>query len=204
MSKNPLIIFEGVEGTGKTTHINYVANYLSKIKKKFIKIREPGGSNNSEKIRKLLLNSKSNFNNKTDLLLYLAARSENIEKIISKYYKKRIIIVDRFIHATLAYQHYGMGINKTLINNINSFLLGGIKPDFTFINKVSKKNLIKRLKKRKIKNRYDKFNYSFYKKVQNGFLKLAKNNKNCIIINSDLSLKENKEIIKLNLIKLLK
>ena len=204
MSKNPLIIFEGVEGTGKTTHINYVANYLSKIKKKFIKIREPGGSNNSEKIRKLLLNSKSNFNNKTDLLLYLAARSENIEKIISKYYKKRIIIVDRFIHSTLAYQHYGMGINKTLINNINSFLLGGIKPDFTFINKVSKTNLIKRLKKRKIKNRYDKFNYSFYKKVQNGFLKLAKNNKNCIIINSDLSLKENKEIIKLNLIKLFK
>ena len=204
MSKNPLIIIEGVEGTGKTTHINYVANYLSKIKKKFIKIREPGGSNNSEKIRKLLLDSKSNFNNKTDLLLYLAARSENIEKIISKYYKKRIIIVDRFIYSTLAYQHYGMGINKTLINNINSFLLGCIKPDFTFINKVSKKNLIKRLKKRKIKNRYDKFNYSFYKKVQNGFLKLAKNNKNCIIINSDLSLKENKEIIKLNLIKLLK
>ena len=115
MSKNPLIIFEGVEGTGKTTHINYVANYLSKIKKKFIKIREPGGSSNSEKIRKLLLDSKSNFNNKTDLLLYLAARSENIEKIISKYYKKRIIIVDRFIHSTLAYQHYGMGINKTLI-----------------------------------------------------------------------------------------
>ena len=204
MSKNPLIIFEGVEGTGKTTHINYVANYLSKIKKKFIKIREPGGSNNSEKIRKLLLNSKSNFNNKTDLLLYLAARSENVEKIISKYYKKRIIIIDRFIYSTLAYQHYGMGINKILINNINSFLLNGIKPDFTFINKVSKKNLIKRLKDRKIKNRYDKFNYSFYKKVQNGFLKLAKNNKNCIIINSDLSLKENKEIIKLNLIKLLK
>ena len=142
MSKNPLIIFEGVEGTGKTTHINYVANYLSKIKKKFIKIREPGGSSNSEKIRKLLLDSKSNFNNKTDLLLYLAARSENIEKIISKYYKKRIIIVDRFIYSTLAYQHYGMGINKTLINNINSFLLDGIKPDFTFINKVSKKNLI--------------------------------------------------------------
>ena len=204
MSKNPLIIFEGVEGTGKTTHINYVANYLSKIKKKFIKIREPGGSSNSEKIRKLLLDSKSNFNNKTDLLLYLAARSENIEKIISKYYKKRIIIVDRFIYSTLAYQHYGMGINKTLINNINSFLLNGIKPDFIFINKVSKKNLIIRLKKRKIKNRYDKFNYSFYKKVQNGFLKLAKNNKNCIIINSDLSLIENKKIIKLNLIKLLK
>ena len=204
MSKNPLIIFEGVEGTGKTTHINYVANYLSKIKKKFIKIREPGGSSNSEKIRKLLLDSKSNFNNKTDLLLYLAARSENIEKIISKYYKKRIIIVDRFIYSTLAYQHYGMGINKTLINNINSFLLDGIKPDFIFINKVSKKNLIIRLKKRKIKNRYDKFNYSFYKKVQNGFLKLAKNNKNCIIINSDLSLIENKKIIKLNLIKLLK
>tara|TARA_B100000579_G_scaffold187499_1_gene152900 strand:+ start:476 stop:757 length:282 start_codon:yes stop_codon:yes gene_type:complete len=89
MYKKPLIVFEGIEGSGKTTHIKYVSKLLKKKKINFIKIREPGGSKNSEKIRTLILNNKSNFNYNTDLLLYLAARSENIEKIISKNYKKK-------------------------------------------------------------------------------------------------------------------
>ena len=195
MSNYPLIIFEGIEGSGKTTHIKNVAKYLKKIKKKFIKIREPGGSKNSEKIRKLILNNKSNFNNKTDLLLYLSSRSENVEKIITKYYKKKIILIDRFVDSTIAYQHYGMGLNKNVINKINFFLLDNIKPDFTFLCKVSKKYLIQRLKIRKNKNRYDKFNFSFYNKVQKGFLNLSKNNYKYMIINSDLNLNENKKII---------
>tara|TARA_Y100000590_G_C15540968_1_gene946958 strand:- start:242 stop:856 length:615 start_codon:yes stop_codon:yes gene_type:complete len=204
MSKNPLIVFEGIEGSGKTTHINHAANYLKKNNKQFIKIREPGGSKNSEKIRKLLLSSKSNFNNKTDLFLYLASRSENVEKIILKYHKKKIILIDRFIDSTIAYQHYGMGINKNLINKLNSFLLKSIKPDYTFLYKVSKKNLIKRLKKRKIKNRYDKFSFAFYKKVQNGFLKTIKNNKKSMVIDSNISQIENKKIIINKLVKILK
>ena len=89
MSKNPIIVFEGIEGSGKTTHINLVTKYLKKHKHNFLKIREPGGSLNSEKIRKVILNNKSNFNKKTDLLLYMAARSENIEKILKKNYKKK-------------------------------------------------------------------------------------------------------------------
>ena len=84
MSNNPLIVFEGVEGSGKTLHINNVARYLTKINKRFIKLREPGGTKTSEKIRKIILNNKSNFNKITDLLLYLAARSENVEKIIEQ------------------------------------------------------------------------------------------------------------------------
>ena len=91
MSKKPIIVFEGIEGSGKSLHIKNVSNYLKKKKKKFIKIREPGGSKNSEKIRKIILNNKSNFNKNTDLLLYLASRSENIDKIIKKNYKKKII-----------------------------------------------------------------------------------------------------------------
>tara|TARA_Y100000590_G_C15088763_1_gene776752 strand:- start:172 stop:456 length:285 start_codon:yes stop_codon:yes gene_type:complete len=87
--KKPLIVFEGVEGSGKSLHINNVAKFLKKKNIKFIKIREPGGSKNSEKIRKIILNKKSNFNKLTDLFLYLAARSENTEKIINKYYKKK-------------------------------------------------------------------------------------------------------------------
>ena len=81
MSKKPVIIFEGVEGSGKTFHINNVAKYLKNKKIDFIKIREPGGSKNSEKIRKLILNKKSNFFKDTDLLLYLASRNENLNQL---------------------------------------------------------------------------------------------------------------------------
>ena len=199
MSKNPIIVFEGIEGSGKTTHINSVAKYLKRQKFSFIKIREPGGSKNSEQIRKLILNNKSTFNKKTDLLLYLAARSENIESLIKKNHNKKIILIDRFTDSTISYQHYGMGIKKEIINKINEFLLGKIKPSFTILNTVSKKNLIKRLKLRKNKNRYDKFNYNFYTKVQNGFLKIARNRKNYFVINSDKDIQSNKKKI-LNLI----
>ena len=196
MSKFPIIVFEGIEGSGKTTHINLVNKYLKKKNKKFIKFREPGGSKNAEKIRKILLNNKSNFNKKTDLLLMFGSRSENIEKIINQNYKKKIIIIDRFIDSTIAYQHYGMGIDIKIIKNINNFLLNRIKPDFTFLNVVNKKNLILRLKKRKNKNRYDNFNYNFYNKVQKGFLKLVKKKK-YMIVDSNKPLSYNKlQIIK--------
>ena len=169
MFKFPIIVFEGIEGSGKTTHINLVNKYLKKKNKKFIKFREPGGSKNAEKIRKILLNNKSNFNKKTDLLLMFGSRSENIEKIIKQNYKKKIIIIDRFIDSTIAYQHYGMGIDIKIIKNINNFFLNIFTPDFTFLNVVNKKNLILRLKKRNNKNRYDNFNYNFYNKVQKAF-----------------------------------
>ncbi len=195
MYKKPLIVFEGIEGSGKTTHIKYVSKILKKKKIKFIKIREPGGTKNSEKIRKLILNNKSNFNHNTDLLLYLASRSENIEKIISKNYKKKIILIDRFIDSTIAYQCYGMGIPKKIIYLINNYLVNKYKPHFTFLNIVNKKNLLSRLKKRRKKNRYDKFNYQFYNKVQNGFLKLSKNKRKYMIIDSNNSIIFNKNKI---------
>ena len=157
MSKYPIIVFEGIEGSGKTTHINNVCKFLKKKNKKFIKIREPGGSKNSEKIRKLILNNKSKFSEKTDLLLMLSARSENVDKILSKH------------------------LNKI----INKFILNKIKPDLTFLNIVNKKNLIIRLKKRKNKNRYDNFSYEFYNKVQKGFLKISKGSKYTIIDSND-------------------
>jgi dTMP kinase len=195
MSKKPIIVFEGIESSGKTLHINNIARYLKKINVKFIKIREPGGSKNAEKIRKIILNNKSNFNKYTDLLLYMASRSENVEKIIKKNYRKKIILIDRFIDSTLAYQHYGMGINKKLIINLNEFILNKIKPDFIFLNVVNKENLIQRLNKRLNKNRYDKFKFNFYNKVQKGFLKIAKNKNNYLIINSNNEIQYNKNLI---------
>jgi len=196
MSKKPIIVFEGIEGSGKTFHIDNVSNYLKKKKIPFLKIREPGGSKNSEIIRKLILNNKSSFNKNTDLLLYLSARSENID-LIKKNYGKKIILIDRFIDSTIAYQHYGMGVDYSIINQINKFLLEKIKVDFTFLNTVSHKNMILRLKERKRLNRYDKFNTSFYEKVQKGFLKLMRKKKknSFMIVNSNLPINTNKEIV---------
>ena len=195
MSKNPIIVFEGIEGTGKSHHINNVAKYLKKKNRKFLQIREPGGSKNSEIIRKLILNNKSTFNRYTDLLLYLSARSENIE-LIRKNIGKTIILIDRFSDSTIAYQHYGMGIDLKFIKNINNFLLKNIDIDFTFLNTVNQKNMKKRLIKRKNLNRYDKFNYNFYNKVQKGFLKISrKNKKKYLKIDSNLSIQHNEKLI---------
>ncbi len=195
MFKRPLIVFEGIEGSGKTTHIKNITKYLKNKKIKYINIREPGGNKNSELLRKIILNKRSNFHIFSDLLLYLAARNENIDKIIKKNYQKKIIIIDRFIDSTIAYQHYGMGIDLKIINLINKYLLKDIKVDFTFLNTVSYSNLKKRLGKRKNLNKYDKFNSAFYNKVQKGFVNLAKNKNKYLIINSDKKIEVNSEII---------
>ena len=204
MSKKPIIVFEGIEGSGKSHHISVVSRYLTKKKINHIKIREPGGNPNSEKIRELILNNKSSFNQNTDLLLYMAARSENID-IIRKSFNKKIILIDRFTDSTIAYQHYGMGIDLNLIKTLNKYLLQNIKVSFTFLNIVNKKNLQKRLKKRKTLNRYDKFKISFYNRVQKGFIKLSKEQKNKYqLINSNLEIKKNEKLLLSKIDKLIK
>jgi len=204
MSKKLVIVFEGIEGSGKSLHSAYLSEYFKRKRISHIKLREPGGSKNSEKIRNLILNNKSNFNKDTDLLLYLAARSENINNL-KKFYKKKVIIIDRFTDSTLAYQHYGLGVSLKLINQINNYILKNFKVDFTFLNIVNKKNMLSRLKKRKNLNRYDKFDYNFYSKVQKGFIRLANKNKNKYkIIDSNDDIKLNKAIILEKINKLLK
>ena len=196
MSKYPIIIFEGIETSGKTTNFNIAVNYLKKKKKSFIKLREPGGSIFSEKIRKLILNKKLKLNNKTDLLLFYASRSENFEKIIKKNYKKRIILIDRFTDSTIAYQHFGMKLDLNIIKMLNKFIIGNFNPDLVFLSTVNSINLKKRLKKRSTLNRYDKFKLNFYSKVQNGYEKISRNKKKYIKINSNKnSINEVKNII---------
>ena len=171
MYKYPIIVFEGIEGSGKSSHIKNLERHLKKNKIKYLKLREPGGSKNSENIRKLILS------------------------IIKKNYQKKIILLDRFVDSTIAYQHYGMGLNKKLILYLNKIILKNIKPSFTFLNVVSMKNLKSRLKIRSNKNRYDNFNITFYNKVQRGYIKLSKNKKNYMIINSNKKIDENRKTI---------
>jgi len=202
MSKYPIIVFEGIEASGKSTSLEKIIKYLKTKKIKYKTFREPGGTNLSEKLRSLMLNKKSELSNKTDLFLLMASRSENIDKILKKNYKKKVILIDRFIDSTLAYQHYGMKLDKDLILKMNNFLLGNIRPNFTFLSIVNKNNMLNRLKLRKNKNKYDNFDYNFYNKVQKGFLKIANKNKSKYLIldtNKDnLKIIENKLINKID------
>ena len=195
MSNKPVIVFEGIECSGKSLHIKNVCNFFKKKKIPYIYLREPGGSKNSEIIRKLILNKKLNFNRNTDLFLYSASRSENIQKL-KKFHKKKIILIDRFTDSTIAYQHFGFGVDLNLIKKIHSVILNNFKIDFTFLNIVNNKNMLTRLRKRDKLNRYDKFSSRFYEKVQKGFLKIVRKKKNKhLIVDSNLELKKNKEII---------
>ena len=185
------IVFEGVEGCGKSYQSKKLLRFLKKKKIPSILTREPGGTKSAEMIRNLILkdyfnkSSKDKFDKYTDTLLYLAARNEHIKnKIFPSLKKKMVVICDRFIDSTLAYQVYGKKINLNFVNNIHKSILNGLKPNLTFILKVSPKSSKKRLIKRKTKNRYDNFSQSFYSNVQKSFIKIAKGKKNYFILNS--------------------
>ena len=156
--KKPLFVtFEGIEGSGKSYQSKKLYQSIKERKIPVILTREPGGTKGAEKIRKIILDdyfyldSKIRFNKYTDTLLYLAARNEHVKnKIIPAISRGKIIICDRFIDSTLAYQVYGKGVNKGFVDLIHKYILGNIKPDLTFILKVNISKALERLKKRKI------------------------------------------------------
>ena len=189
--KSFFIVFEGIEGSGKSYQAKKLYQKLRKIIKKIILTREPGGTKSAEIIRSIILkdyfekNKKIKFDKYTDTLLYLASRNEHVKnKILPALKNKKIIICDRFIDSTFAYQVYGKKVSMKFIENIHKKILGNIKPDITFVLKVKKESFIKRLKNRKIKNRYDNFPIKFYLKAQNSFLKIAKKKKNYKVLES--------------------
>ena len=204
--KKIFIVFEGIEGSGKSSHSLSLVKRLKSLKIPCVYLREPGGPREAERIRNFLLkNENKKFNSLTDTLLYLAARNENFLKKIKPFYKKKVIICDRFTDSTLAYQYYGLGVKKHVINFINKEIIGTIKPDYTFLMYLNVNKLISRISNRKTINRYDKFKKSFYKKVQDGFVKISNKNKSrYMIINSSSKFEINQEIIFQKIKKLLK
>ena len=192
------ITFEGIEGSGKSYQGKKLYRNLKKRKIPVIFTREPGGSTSAEKIRKLILTgSKNKFTKTTDTLLYLAARNEHIQKTLKPAIsRKKNIICDRFIDSTMAYQVYGKSVNKSLVNTVHKHILESIKPNLTVLLKVNIKKAFQRIKKRKFKNRYDKFDRDFYQKVQNAFIKIAKKNKKrYFIIDNSIDSNETEKII---------
>ena len=196
--KSLFVTFEGIEGSGKSYQSQKLFRKVKKMGLSTVYTREPGGVKSAEEIRKILLTgAKNKFTKTTDTLLYLSARNEHLEKILKPaLQKKKIVICDRFIDSTLAYQVYGKGVNKFLVDTIHKLILCDIKPDLTFVLKLDVRKAFKRVNKRKLKNRYDKFNKSFYIKVQKAFIKIAKTNKKrYVIIDTSKNIAETENII---------
>jgi len=189
--KSYFIVFEGVEGCGKSYQSKKLYLRLKREGYKVILTREPGGTKSAELIRNLILkdyfnkNQKEKFDKYTDTLLYLAARNEHlINKIIPALKQKKIVICDRFLDSTYAYQVSGKKVEKKFIDFIHKKILRNMKPNISFILKVNRKSSNKRLKYRKSMNRYDKFSNNFYTKTQKAFLNIAKKKKNYFVLNS--------------------
>ena len=182
--KSLFVTFEGIEGSGKSYQSQKLFKKIKSMGLPVIYSREPGGSTSAEKIRKILLTgSKDKFTKITDTLLYLAARNEHIEKTLKPaLLKRKNIICDRFYDSTLAYQVYGRNVNKSFVDLVHKVILKNIKPDLTFILKLSVKNAFKRVNKRGSINRYDKFSRTFYQKVQKAFIKISKTNKKRYVV----------------------
>jgi len=180
------IVFEGIEGTGKSYQINKLFSNLKKKKIDVIKTREPGGSTTAEQIRNLIFSKKSKkFDKLTDFYLMNAARNEHVKKtlLVAKKQKK-IVISDRFTDSTFAYQVIGNKIDKK-INQINQkYILDGFKPNLTIVLKANFNTIYSRIKKRKNNNKFDRLKTKFYKKAQNAYLSLAKKKKNYLVFDS--------------------
>ena len=194
------IVFEGIEGTGKSYQIKKLYKNLKNKKFDVIKTREPGGSETAEAIRKVIFAKKSTvFDKITDYYLMNAARNEHVKKtlLIAKKQKK-IVISDRFTDSTYAYQVVGNKIDKD-INAINQkYILKNIKPNLTIVLKANSLAIKTRIKMRKNNNKFDKLKTNFYKKAQNAFLALAKKNKNYVVFDSSKNTPElEKKIFKI-------
>ena len=196
--KSFFITFEGIEGSGKTYQSKKLYSKLKRKKLPAIFTREPGGSKSAEIIRKVILHGARNkFNKYTDALLYLASRSEHLKNLLAPALsKKKIVVCDRFIDSTIAYQVYGKKISIDLINSVHKEILNKTSPNLTFILKVNINKSFQRLSKRKKTNRYDKFSKKFYQTVQNGFIKIAKKNKRrCIVLDNSKDTKDVENLI---------
>ena len=188
MRKNSFffIVIEGVEGTGKSYQINKLCKSLKKKKIDAIKTREPGGSPTAEKIRNLIFSKNSDkFDKLTDFYLINAARNEHVKKTLLVAKKKnQVVISDRFIDSTYAYQVIGNKIDKK-INLINQkYILKALRPNLTIVLKANFRTIYSRIKKRKNNNKFDKLKTDFYKKAQNAYISIAKNKKNYLIFDS--------------------
>lgn len=186
------ISFEGIDGSGKTTQIQLLKKRLENLGANVIVLREPGGTDFSEKIRELLLDKKYSLNFETELLLFESARAYLTSQVIKPALEKgTVVLTDRFYDSTVAYQGYGRGLDLDFINICNKFAVQGITPDITFYLHISWDTSLKRRAKG-INDRIESSGEEFYQKVIEGFSDLSQQNSERVI---SISAEQEKEII---------
>lgn len=189
-----LITFEGGEGTGKSTQSKLLYDYLKNKTKDVILTREPGGCTESENIRNLLVKGNINkWDPITESLLHNAARREHIKNIIKPaLLKNKIVICDRYIDSTMAYQGIGQGVNLNFLNILSKEVTENIVANITFIFDIDPDISLKRAKKRdkNTNNRYENFDISFHRNIRNYFKSLVNTNKRYILIDASNSIEE--------------
>ena len=190
------ISFEGPEASGKSTQINLLQKFFKNNNIPFIKTREPGGTPLAEKLRKIILDKKKPISTTEEILLLMSSRLNHINRVIKPALKDgKIVISDRFADSTFVYQGVvnNYGLKKTM--NLHKKFLDNFLPLKTFLFLLPVNEINKRLKKRKITNKYDKIDTLFHSKVISGYKKLSKNNKRFININAQLNVEKIQEIV---------
>ena len=195
------ITFEGGEGTGKSTQSKLLYEHLINKNINTILTREPGGCLESEEIRNILIKGNINkWDPITESLLHNAARREHIKKIIKPaLLENKVVICDRFVDSTMAYQGIGLGVSSNFLDILSSEITENIKPNITFIFDIDIKTSLERanIRDKEIQNRYEKFDQEFHKRVRNYFLSLPRIDKRYILIDASKSIEQiNSKIIK--------
>jgi len=199
-----LITFEGIEGAGKTTQIKLLCDELSRRNLPFISIREPGGTPFSEQIRSILLSDNFSAGDIAEFLLFEASRAELVKDvIIPALSDNKIVICDRFTDSTIAYQGYGRGLPLDIINRINEFVTSGVKVTRTYLLDNSLE-VMQRRSEIKEKDRIENEGSEFHRRVRAGFLALAKEHpERILLIDSSREISEVHNIIISDFLKLL-
>ena len=199
------ITFEGPEGSGKTTHSRLLCSFLKKIGWDILHTREPGGTAIGEEIRKVLLDPKNkDMDVKSELFLYMAARAQILkEKIFPSLKRGKVVVCDRFMDATLAYQCYGGALDIKSVSAIGNFVTGGITPDITFLLDIDPKKGF--LRSGKVKDRMERKPLLFHRKVRRGYLAIAEKEPARVkVISSGGNVAETQEKIRREMLKSVK
>lgn len=187
------IAFEGPDGSGKTTILNNVEKFLKENNIDCIITREPGGTNISEKIREILLsNDNKEMSARAEALLYAASRAQHVDELIVPNLKKGILVIsDRYVLSSLAYQGFGRDLGYDEVMSINDFAINNLMPDYTFFFNVDPITVLKRKRNNFVTDRLENESSSYHNKVYRGYQEIMRRNQdNLIIIDASKSIEE--------------
>jgi dTMP kinase len=194
------ISFEGIEGSGKTTQVRLLAEYLRGKGLDVVTTEEPGGTGIGLKIRKLLLDPQSLMDPLTELLLYYSSRAQHVREVIyPSLLRDSIVITDRFTDSTIAYQGYARGIDLSIINTLNEIVVPDLKPFITFLLDIDVEEGLKRNRHARKEDRFELETIEFHNRVRSGYLKIAEEEPERVkLIDASRSAEEiNREIIEI-------